>query len=309
MKFVFFGTRELAAKVLEALIRAGYSPSLVVTGVDKEAGRKKELKESPVKEVALKHNLSLAQPKNPADLLTRAELKEAELFILSAYGNILPKALVELPPRGVLNVHPSLLPLYRGPAPERFALLEGETTTGVTVILMDEEIDHGAVLAQEEFTIPKDITHEDLHAKLGEIGGELLVRILPLWLEGKIAPKEQDHTKATFTKKVTREDGKIDWNKEAEYIARQIRAFDPWPGTYTLWQGKRIKILKGRAVSMPKEHTSLDPGVIIPVEQEFGVVTLNGVLVVEHLQLEGKNSMAAKDFLLGHKDFLASRLT
>ena len=307
-KIIFFGTRELAARVLKRLLDAGYSPSLVVTGLDKPAGRKQELKVSPVKEVALKHNLSVAQPENPTELLERKAVKEAELFVLSAYGNILSKELVELPPKGVLNVHPSLLPKYRGPAPERFALLKGEKITGVTIILLDEKIDHGPILAQEEFEIPETMKHEELHAKLGAIGGKLLVKTIPLWLEGKIELKEQEHLKATFTKKVIKEDGRIDWNKEAEYIARQIRAFDPWPGTFTTLNEKTLKILEGRAEEISSEYSSLSPGTTISWEKGFAVVTAKGILVVEQLQIEGKNPVAAKEFLLGHKDFIGTIL-
>jgi len=308
MKFVFFGTRELGARVLESLLKSGYSPTLVVTAKDRPAGRKQELLFSPVKVVALKHNLVLAQPERPAELLFHKELKEAEFFVLAAYGNILPKELVELPLKGVLNVHPSLLPKYRGPSPERFALLNGDAKTGVTVMLMDEEIDHGPILAQEEFVIPEDMKHEELHVKLGEIGGELLVKTIPQWIQGKITPKEQKHSKATLTKKVTKEDGRIDWSQEPEYIARQIRAFDPWPGTFTSWQGKTLKVLKGKAGEALRSHTSLSLGTTIPWQDGFAVVAGKGVLVLEQIQMEGKNPVSAKDFLLGHKDFLGTTL-
>lgn len=290
--------------MLERLLNVGYSPSLVVTGPDKKAGRKQELTLSPVKEVALKHNLPLAQPENPAELQERKELKEAELFVLSAYGNILSKELIELPSKGVLNVHPSLLPKYRGPAPERFALLNGEEKTGVTIILMDEQVDHGPIVTQEEFVIPQDMRHEELHAKLGEIGGELLVKTLPQWLLGKITPKEQNHDQATFTKKITKEDGRIDWNKEAAYIARQIRAFDPWPGTFTTWNKKFLKILKANSVKPNLGDEKKVPGTTFAVDGRIAVYTGEGVLIVEELQLEGGKSMPAKDFLLGHKDFI-----
>jgi len=305
MKFVFFGTRELGVKVLKSLLKAGYFPALVITGPDKPAGRGQELLFSPVKLVALKYNLALAQPEKPAELLFRKELTEAEFFVLAAYGNILPKKLVELPLKGVLNVHPSLLPKYRGPSPERGALLQGEEKTGVTVMLMDEAIDHGPILAQEEFIIPEDMKHEELHVKLGEIGGELLVKTIPQWLAGKITPKEQEHAEATFTKKITKEDGRIDWSKKPEYILKQIRAFYPWPGTYTFWQGKNIKILKGSKDTTPSSSVL---GSVISWNDGFAIVTGTGVFIVEQLQMEGKNPVSAKDFLLGHKDFIGSIL-
>ena len=305
MKYIFFGTRELGAKVLESLLESGNFPSLVVTSQDKPAGRKQELLASPVKLVAKKHNLPLAQPEKPAELILKKEIQEAEFFVVAAYGGILPKELVDLPAKGVLNVHPSLLPKYRGPSPERFTLLNGDKETGVTVMLLDEKIDHGPILAQEEFVIPEGIHHEELHLKLGEIGGALLARTIPLWLDDKIAPREQDHDRATFTKKVTKEDGKIDWNNEAEYIAGQIRAFDPWPGTYTSWQGKNMKILEG---SVDATLSDSAPGSIILWSDGFAIVTGKGILIVEQLQLEGKNPVSAKEFLLGHKDFIGSTL-
>jgi len=309
MRFVFFATRELGAVVLEILLKSGYSPTLVVTGPDRPRGRKQKLMPSPVKKVAQKHSLSLAQPERPAELLSRSELKEARFFVLAAYGNILPSKLVQLPPKGVLNVHPSLLPKYRGPSPERFALLNGDAKTGVTIMLMDEKVDHGPILAQEEFVIPEDMRHEELHLKLGEIGGELLVKTIPQWLKGKIIPKEQKHAEATFTKKITKEQGKIDWNQPALYIARQIRAFYAWPGTYTTFQGKMLKILKGGMVEISGEQFSAPPGTTIPWQQEFAVATGKGVLMVEQLQVAGKNPVSARDFLLGHKDFIGTILT
>ena len=149
-------------------------------------------------------------------------------------------------------------------------------------MLMDEQVDHGPILAQEEFVIPKDITHEELHVKLGEIGGELLVKTIPAWIQGKIVSTKQDHSKATYTKKLSREDGEIDWSQPPEYIERQVRAFTRWPGAFTFWKGKRVKILKTHI----KE----------------------GKLVIDELQLEGKKPTSLREFLLGHKDFLESIL-
>ncbi|MDA1337341.1 MAG: methionyl-tRNA formyltransferase [bacterium] len=305
MKFVFFGTRELGAQVLESLFQSGNSPTLVVTGVDKPAGRKQELLPSPVKVIAQKHHFPLAQPEKPAELILRKELLGAEFFVVAAYGSILSKEILEIPPKGVLNVHPSLLPKYRGPSPERFTLLAGEKKTGVSVILLDEKVDHGPILAQEEFIMKEGIKHEELHLQLGELGGKLLVKTIPLWREGKITPREQDHEKATFTTKITKEQGKIDWNREAEYIVRQMHAFDPWPGTYASWQGKNIKILEGKA---SEAFGNSVPGSIISHESGFAVVCGKGMLVVEKLQMEGKNPTLARDFLLGHKDFIGTIL-
>lgn len=307
MKFVFFGTRELGARVLERLLASGYSPSLVVTSPDRPAGRKLEPLVSPVKKLALLHNLLVAQPEKPAELLIRPELTEAGYFVLAAYGAILPKALVELPPKGVLNVHPSLLPKYRGPSPERAALLAGDKKTGVTVMLLDEKVDHGPVLAQEEFAIPEGTRHEQLHEALGELGGDLLAKTIPLWLEGKIKPVAQNHGKATLTSKVSKEQGRIDWKEPAEYIMRQIRAYDPWPGTFTSWNGKLLKVLEASTADFPG-YDSFAPGDTFSLQGRPAVMTGSGALVLERVQLEGRNPALARDFLLGHKDFIRAKL-
>lgn len=297
--------------MLEHLLGNGHSPTLVVTGPDKPAGRKQELTPSPVKKVAQTHNLPLAQPERPVELLSRSELQEAEFIVLAAYGNILPKELVELPPKGALNVHPSLLPLYRGPSPERGALLNGDQKTGVTVILMDEQIDHGPILAQREFFIPKDMRHEELHAALGELGGELLVETIPAWLGGTIVPKEQNHGKATFTRKMTKEDGRIDWSKPAEYIERQVRALYPWPGTFTFFKDAQekqqmLKILKANVLMQTKPGL-VKPGLVFLTQNEkLAVQTKENTLIVEELQLEGGKPMNSKEFLLGHKGLVGS---
>ena len=312
VKFVFFGTRELGAIVLERLLAKDYVPSLVVTAPDKPTGRKQELTPSPVKKVAGRYNLPLTQPERPVELLSRPELKEAEFMVLAAYGFILSKELVKLPPKGILNVHPSLLPLYRGPSPEQSSLLNGDEKTGATIMLMDEEVDHGPILAQLEFIIPKDMKHEELHSALGKLGGELLVETIPKWLEGAIVPKEQDHSKATYTKKLTKEDGRIDWTKAAAYIERQVRALHPWPGTYTKLEiqnpksetsskFKILKILKAEAI----EGIQGEPGkTFVAPGKNLGVYTGSGALLIKELQLEGKRPVYSKEFLLGYPGVL-----
>lgn len=316
MKFVFFGTRELGAIVLKHLLSHGYSPSLVVTGPDKPAGRKQKLTPSPVKACILKHetwNLKLLQPEELDSRFTLyVSSFKPDLIVVAAYGKILPKDILDIPVHGALNVHPSLLPLYRGPSPERGALLNGDEKTGVTVILMDEKADHGPILAQEEFAIPENMRHEELHAKLGEIGGELLVKTIPQWLQGKITPKEQDHSRATYTKKLTKEDGRIDWNKSAEYIERQVRAFYPWPGTFTSFKAKRQKTKDKITIQNLK---ILKASVLLNIEGEagrtflahgdtIGVYTGIDALLIDELQLEGGKPMSSKEFLLGHRDFI-----
>jgi len=210
--------------------------------------------------------------------LVDAESEEIDLIVVGFWGEIVRKEMLEKPKFGALNVHPSLLPKYRGPTPVLFTILNGDSEAGVTIIKMDEEVDHGPILAQQKFFIgEKKLTKSELRQILWELGGDLLVETIPKWIRGEIQPQEQDHSKATYTKKLTREDGRIDWNRPAEYRERQIRALTPWPGAFTIWKGKRIKILK------------------VHVE--------GGKLVIDELQMEGKKPTTFHDFLLGHKDF------
>ena len=210
--------------------------------------------------------------------LVDPESQPIDLIVVSSYGKILPQEMLKIPKYGALNVHPSLLPKYRGPAPVPTTILNGEKETGATVILMDEQADHGPILASTKFEIRNSkLTTPELSKALWELGGDLLVETIPKWIRGEIIPQEQDHDKATYTKKLRREDGRIDWNQSSEYTERQIRAFTPWPGAFTFWKGKRIKILKAH------------------VEQ--------GKLVIDELQLEGKKPTTLQEFLLGHKDF------
>jgi len=210
--------------------------------------------------------------------LVDPESKDLDLIVVACYGKILPKEMLTIPKYGALNVHPSLLPKYRGPAPIPAAILNGEEETGVTIILMDEQVDHGPILASTKFEIRNSKpTTPELSKILWELGGDLLVEIIPKWIAGEIIPQEQNHAKATYTKKLTREDGRIDWSRPAEYIERQVRAFTPWPGAFTFWKGKRVKILAAH------------------IEQ--------GKLMIDEIQLEGKKPTTFHDFLLGYPDF------
>ncbi len=218
--------------------------------------------------------------------LVGPDSEEVDLMVVGFYGKILPKKMLEKPKFGALNVHPSLLPKYRGSSPVQTTILNGERETGVTIIQMDEEVDHGPILATREFSIYNfqfsngigKPTTPELYEILWGLGGDLLLETIPKWIAGEITPQKQDHSKATYTKKLTREDGRIDWSKPAVYIERQIRAYYPWPGAYTFWKGKRVKILKAH------------------VER--------GKLVIDKLQMEGKKPTTLREFMLGHPDFI-----
>jgi len=252
-RIVFFGTPQLGVQVLEKLIAKGFKPIVVVTREDKPVGRGQKTTPPPVKTVAQKHKIPIFQPKKLKENQEIArELKSflPNLFIVAAYGRIIPREILEIPKYGTLNVHPSLLPKYRGASPIQSAILAEEKETGVTIILLDEEMDHGPIIAQEKIDLNVTETAEDLKKKLGDSGAELLIRTIPAWIEGKIKPKEQNHKKATFTKVFTKEDGYIDLSNppSPEKFNLMVRAFYPWPGTWTKWQNKIIKFMPGNLI-------------------------------------------------------------
>src|SRR3990167_3849204 len=261
LNFVFFCTSEFAVKILDKLIENGYVPSLIITAPDKPQGRKMIMTPPPVKVFAQTHNLKIDQPerlavKPPSGGLTA---KPFDLFIVASYGKIIPKSILDIPKFGALNVHPSLLPKFRGPSPIQSFILSGEEKTGVTIMLMDEQVDHGQILSQKEFgnKIPaspagksnlksKNLNAKELEEKLAELGEQLLVDTIPKWISREIKAVEQDHSRATFTKKINKEDGLVDLEKDSpENIYRKFLAFQPWPGIYyfTEKNGKKIRVI------------------------------------------------------------------
>ncbi len=309
MKTIFFGTSEFGAIVLRTIIQAGMAPALVVTAPDKPSGRKLVLYPSAVKQVALEHHIPLLQPETlRGEVLSELKLTEPDVFLVASYGKILPQELLDIPKQGSLNVHPSLLPKYRGATPVQAALLNGDKETGVTIMLMDEKMDHGAILAQTKFLLEeRPWTYPELHDKLAEIGGTLLVKTIPLWAADKIQPITQDESKATYTRHLSKKNGKVDWQQPALYIERQVRAYAPWPGTHTQIHGKTLKIL--RASILPGTHAASPGKTFLSPTKEIGVQTGSDALIIEVLQPEGKNPMPSREFLLGHKDILAITLS
>jgi methionyl-tRNA formyltransferase len=291
----FFGTHNFAVEILKTLIASGlFEIKTVVTAPDRLVGRHQKLQSSPIKLLAQKHNLSLEQPavlKKPA-----LKLPKTQLNIVCDYGLILPGELLSTAEQGSINIHPSLLPLYRGPAPIQNAILNGDQETGVTIMLMDEEMDHGPILAQKTLAIKPDETYPELAWRLVQIGGELLIKTLPDYLDNKIKPKPQDHKKATYTKMLKREDGKIDWTQSAKEIYNQYRALEPWPGVYTA-EPVRIKLLKIK----PGEKTNKAPGEFITDNKKLAIACGNGQsLEILELQPEGKKPMDPSAFRNGY---------
>lgn len=272
MKTIFFGTPEFVISVPEALLKADYQLSAVVTTPDKPVGRKQVLTPSPIKQWALEHQIPVIDSDANTELLKQIQNIKPDLGILAAYGKILPKELIDLFPKGILVIHPSLLPKYRGPSPVQTAIVNGDQETGVSIIKMDEKMDHGPIVAQSTESLNPHDTTDTLYVKLFQKSADDLVQILPNWLEGKIIPQEQDDSKATYTKILKREDGYLDLKNPPapEVIERMIRAMTPWPGVWTLLEAKRLKILKA--------HLE------------------NSKLVIDQVQLEGKNPISWPEF-------------
>jgi len=249
-KFVFFGTPEFAAIILERLIKAGWSPAVVVTNPDRPVDRKQTLKAPPVKFSIFNFQFSIKvfQPEKLLEIKDKLTEMGADFGILAAYGKILPKEIIDIFPKGIIGVHPSLLPKYRGPTPIQSAILNRDEETGVTLFLMDEKIDHGPILINHKSKI-KNQNYGDLIKELAEISADLLIEILPKYLAGEIKPQAQDESQATYTKKFTTEDAKVDLEKDQpELVWRKVRALNPEPGVWTLRQAqgklKRMKILE-----------------------------------------------------------------
>jgi len=218
-KIVFLGTPEFGAIILEGLVKNNYKPILVITPPDKPTGRKQILTPPPVKTTARKYNILVAQPEKVRDYQPEIENLKPDLIIAAAYGQILPKEILEIPRYGCLNIHPSLLPKYKGPSPMQTAILNGDKETGITIFLMDEKIDHGKIVSNLRFSISnKRITSQKLSQKLAELGVKLLIETIPKWIGGEIKTRAQNDSKATYTKPLKKEDGRIDWKKSSAEI-------------------------------------------------------------------------------------------
>ncbi|MDD3368079.1 MAG: methionyl-tRNA formyltransferase [Lachnospiraceae bacterium] len=310
MKIVFMGTPDFSVGVLEHIIAAGHTVTAVVTQPDKPKGRSKELQMSPVKECALKHNLTVFQPERIKRPEAVAELRkfEADIFVVVAFGQIISKEILEMPRLGCVNIHASLLPKYRGAAPIQYAVINGDQTTGVTIMQMDEGVDTGDILLQREIPITGTDTGESMFDKLAVLGAELIVEALPLIEQGKLTPVKQDENLATHVGMIPKEMGKINWNDSADRIEHLVRGLNSWPSAFTRWNGKQLKIWKSE-IAADTDNTetadadnAVEPGTIINVEKDsFSVQTGLGSLKLLEVQLEGKKRVSVKDFLLGYK--------
>ncbi|MDP2631334.1 MAG: methionyl-tRNA formyltransferase [Candidatus Uhrbacteria bacterium] len=310
MKIVFFGTPEFSVNFLKALhADEDILVSAVVCQPDKAVGRKQILTAPPTKVFALQNNIDVIQPDDlRSSVQTVQTLKSigADAFIVVAYGKIIPDEILQIPRLRTLNVHPSLLPKYRGPSPMQSAISAGETETGVSIMILDAKMDHGPILAQAVINLEASETIETLETKVVDVGAPLLIDALKKYATGQLEAKDQDHDKATICKLLSREDGVIDWRESAEVIERKIRAYQPWPGTSTLWNDKSLKIHRAciaRAHDELEEiPLNLKPGQVKIVNHKLYIGTGKEALEVLELQLESKQKMKSEAFVAGNSD-------
>jgi methionyl-tRNA formyltransferase len=307
------GSGEFAATVLKKLAVSDFKPQAVITQPDKPAGRRQILSPSPAKYVALKYNITVYEPKSlkneEAEKLIRS--LEPDLIVVTDYGKIIPKNILDIPKFGALNIHPSLLPKHRGATPIQYTILNGDKETGVTIILMDEKVDHGPIIKNKKLKIKnKKLTYGELLRDLADLSSKLLIETLPRWLGGEIKPESQDEAQATYTKILTREDGKIDWEKTVEEIERQIRAFEKWPESWCEWQisDRKLKIKVLKAEILNKSADKPVGMVFIAEDKKMAVVCGCGSLLIEELQLEGKKKISGQEFLRGYPKIIGSIL-
>lgn len=283
-KVIFVGTGRFALPILKAVIDCPFFEiAFIVTSPNKLAGRKKELTPPPVKQAA--SNLLILQPKKIEDIKEKILKEKPDLAVLADYGQIIPKDILDIPRLGFVNIHPSLLPKYRGPSPIQTSILNGEKKTGISIMLMDGKMDHGPIISQKEIEISSDDTYQSLEEKLSQEAAVFLMEVLPQYIKGEIKPKEQNEEEVSYTKILTREDGKIDLNQTAAEIEKKVRAFYPWPGAWTILNNKRVKIIKAKVTEKKDE----------------ALKTAKGFLLPETVQPEGKRPMSWKEFLKGNK--------
>jgi len=314
LRFVFMGSPEFAVPPLEYLLVSQYQVVAVYTQPDRPAGRGRALVSPPVKRVAETWGLSVVQP---------ASLKEAgvveqlsgftpDVIVVAAFGQILPQSVLAMPRLGCLNIHPSLLPRFRGASPVASAILAGDEFTGVSLMLMDEGLDTGPVLARAQIPISAPDTSGSLTTKLSWLGARLLGEVLVHWTRGELTPQPQNEAEASYCGPITKEEGEIDWRLPTVDIWRRVRAYQPWPGCYTRWRGKSLKIIE--AVPLDEERT-FKVGQVVALtsgpggsKAGFGIYTGDGVLGILKVQLEGKQVLSAAEFLRGQREFIGAVL-
>ncbi|NUM25383.1 MAG: methionyl-tRNA formyltransferase [Candidatus Buchananbacteria bacterium] len=304
---IFLGTPEFALPALKALVENDFKPKLVITQPDQPLGRHQKLSSSPVKVVAEKYGIRVIQPKNKKELAQIFAKESCQVAVVVAYGMIIPDEILKKPAYGFLNIHPSLLPKYRGSSPIQAALLHGDLQTGVTIIKLTQRVDAGPIIGRQTFDIGSRNAAK-LHDALAQLGGELLVSVLPNYLAGKAELIDQDDSQATYTSLIRREDGLVDWNKTPLEIFNQFRAFTPWPGVFTYFDNKRLKILNLSVLEGDLSKDLSNGTVFLTPKKKLAVKCDNGAITLITVQLEGKKGVLAPEFLKGYPEIVGKRL-
>jgi methionyl-tRNA formyltransferase len=310
LRIVYMGSPALSVPSLEQLIANNYDVAAVYTQPDRPAGRGRGMAQSAVKEYALQHGIIVKQPETlkPAETLAELAAFKPEVIVVCAFGQILPQALLDIPPKQCVNVHFSLLPKHRGAWPVAASILAGDEFAGVSIQLVRWKLDTGPILASGAVPITDSDNTGTLAEKLSIIGAHLLLEALTGWERGDITPRPQEESASSYYGQVKKEEGIIDWHKPALEIWRQVRAFYPWPGCFTAWQGKQLKIIEARPMTISGLQ---EPGTVLEIPGEsgiFGVVTGQGILGILKVQQEGKRAMTAAEFLRGQRGFIGAKL-
>ena len=309
MRVVFMGTPEFAVPALEKLcVASDFQVVAVYTPPDRPRGRGRGVEFSPVKAAAARLGLPVLQPNSfrSGDAQNELAAYQPDVIVVAAYGKLLPPGVLNLPAYGCLNLHPSMLPRYRGPSPVVAAILDGVPVTGVSLMLLDEGMDTGPVIVQREYVLDGTETAGELTGELFRAGADLLLDTLQPWISGQVKAHPQDGTQATVTRKLERSDGAADWNLTARELERKQRAFTPWPGLFTQWQGKSLRL-----VDVVDIEGYAKPGEVVALSAQdvtVGIGTADGILGLKTLQLEGRQATTAGDFLNGYPDFVGSQL-
>jgi methionyl-tRNA formyltransferase len=303
-QIVFMGTPDFAVPILRELIQR-HDVIGVVTQPDRPAGRNRQIQPSPIKQVAVEAGIRVFQPEKLRRAEAISELKhwQPDVYVVAAFGQILPQVVLDIPKYGSINVHASLLPRWRGAAPIQACIRAGDAESGVTIMKMDAGLDTGPMLTQRAIPLAADETGQSLHDKLSVLGAELLSETLPGYLSGAILPQPQDESLVTYAPQIHKEDGRIDWKQSASAIERLVRAFTPWPGTYSQWNGQQLKILSGKVIKGQGE-----PGQVVQSQDGTAVGTGEGLYLLGQIQLAGRKTMPVEEFIKGQAEFIEAQL-
>ncbi|KKU81638.1 MAG: Methionyl-tRNA formyltransferase [Parcubacteria group bacterium GW2011_GWA2_47_8] len=315
-KVVFFGSSHFSVLVLQELLHTPFRPALIVTTLDKPVGRKQTITPTEVAVMAEKEGIAVYKVDRSGmiahkfqEVLMSHNIIQDTVGIVASFGLLIPQAVLDLFPKHILNIHPSLLPLYRGASPIQAALLHGDTETGVSIMQLVAAMDAGPIIAQERVAISTDDLYATLEEKTAMIGSMLLLRALPRWLKGRERPVPQDESRVTYTRRFKKTDGLIDWSRPCQEIHNQIRAFATWPIAYTLWNGKRLQILETECIpskSRKKSTKNANAVKFVFYNNTSAVACIDGHLVLNKLKLEGKQAQSGKAFIVGYPSFINS---